>query len=107
MIGIITSLQLFSAIIRNNLNIANYLISLKAKIYYINNKHLNIIEYINKYYLEKKVNGRIINFIFDKLNQIENDEGEKDIIKEICRNIKYSLFKSVPTYIENKKIDFF
>ena len=102
----ITKTPLFSAIVRNNLNIANYLISLNAKIYYINNKHLNIIEYINKYYLEKKVNGRIINFIFDKINQIENNENEKDIKKEICRNIKRSLFKSVPTYIENKKIDF-
>ncbi|KAG4101161.1 hypothetical protein H8356DRAFT_1272593 [Neocallimastix lanati (nom. inval.)] len=96
---------LFSAIVRDKLNIADYLISLKAKIYYINSKNLNIFEYINEYYLEKKVNGRIINFIFNKLNKIENDKNEKSFIIEMCLNVKYSIFKLIPNFVEKKKFN--
>ncbi|KAG4082686.1 hypothetical protein H8356DRAFT_1284280 [Neocallimastix lanati (nom. inval.)] len=96
---------LFSAIVRDKLNIADYLISLNAKIYYINSKNLNIFEYINEYYLEKKVNGRIINFIFNKLNKIENDKNEKSFIIEMCLNVKYSIFKLIPNFVEKKKFN--
>ena len=96
---------LFSAIVRDKLNIADYLISLKAKIYYINSKNLNIFEYINEYYLEKKVNGRIINFIFNKLNKIENDKNKKAFIIEMCLNVKYSIFKLIPNFVEKKKFN--
>ncbi|KAL6589215.1 ankyrin, partial [Neocallimastix sp. 'constans'] len=96
---------LFSAIVRDKLNIADYLISLKAKIYYINSKNLNIFEYINEYYLEKKVNGRIINFIFNKLNKIENDKNKKAFIIEMCLNVKYSIFKLIPNFVKKKKFN--
>jgi len=64
-----------------------------------------MLEYLNKYYLEKKVNSRIINFIVDNLNQIEKNRKKNNINRRIYMDIKIFKFEFKPTFTEKKKID--